>query len=81
MGVLADDTSADAQAVQLEVLRRLPARRRLEMLDDACRLSRELARVGLRRRHPGASPEVIERLLMDLVLGEELAELAYGPRP
>ncbi len=80
MAALPQDTSLEAEAVRLEVLRRMPAWRRLELLDDACRMSRELARVGLRRRHPDAAPEVIERLLMDLVLGEALAERVYGPR-
>ena len=74
------DTSPEAEAVMLEVLRRMPPWRRLELLDDACRMTRELARAGLRRRHPTADPQVIDRLLMDLLLGEELAELAYGPR-
>lgn len=81
MGALSEDTSFDAEAVRIEVLRHMPASRRVELLDAACRMSRTLARAGLRRRHPNAAPELIERLLMDLVLGETLAERVYGPRP
>jgi len=63
----------------LAIFRNMPAWRRLELLDDACLAARNLARVGLRRRNPDASPETIERLLMDLILGEELAAAAFGP--
>ena len=63
------------------ILRRMPAWRRLQLLDDACLAARTLARAGLRRRHPGATATEIERLLFDLLLGEDLAERAYGPGP
>jgi len=43
--------------------------------------SRRLATAGLRRRHPGASPAELQRYLADLLLGDALAALAYGPRP
>ena len=79
MTTLARDTSADAEAVMFEIYRKMPAWRRLELLDEACALSLELARAGLHRRHPDASDEAIERLLRDLMLGEELAAVVYGP--
>jgi hypothetical protein len=79
MTILARDTSADAESVMLGIYRRMPAWRRLELLDEACALAAELARVGLRRRNPNASDEVIERLLRDLTLGEDLAAVVYGP--
>ena len=79
MGTLSRDTSADAEAVMLGILRDMPAWRRLELLDDACLTTMELARVGLRSRNPGVSGETIERLLMDLMLGETLAAAVYGP--
>jgi len=79
MATLSRDTSPEAEAVMLEVFRAMPAWRRLEILDEACQTATELARAGLRSRHPEASPEKIERLLMDLVLGDELARAAFGP--
>ena len=79
MSTLARDTSADAETVMLEIYRKMPAWRRLELLDEACALSIELARAGLSRRNPDASEEVIERLLRDLMLGEDLAAVVYGP--
>jgi len=79
MARLSRDTSADAEAVMLQVFRDMPAWRRLQLLDEACLTATELARAGLRSRHPDASPEKIERLLMDLILGDELAAAAFGP--
>ena len=42
--------------------------------------ARNIALAGLRRRYLGASEAELPRHLADLVLGEELAARAYGPR-
>ena len=38
-----------------------------------------MMRSGLRSRYPNDSPQMIERRMADLLLGEELALKAYGP--
>lgn len=76
---LSRDTSLDAEAVQIEIYRRMSARRKLELVEEANRTARELALAGLRRRHPEAGPDEIFRRLMDLMLGEDLAAEVYGP--
>jgi len=38
-----------------------------------------MALTGLRLRHPDAGEKELFRRLMDLTLGEELAERAFGP--
>lgn len=78
---LSEDTDPRAEAVQLEILRRMPAWKKMELVAGAIRTSRALALAGLRRRHPQASPAQLKRLLMDLLLGEELARKVYGPPP
>jgi len=78
---LSRDTSPDAEAVQIEIYRRMPARRKLELVAEANRTARDLALSGLRSRHPEAGPEELFRRLMDLMLGEELAAAVYGPLP
>lgn len=75
---LSPDTDAESERVQLEILRRMPAWRKVALIEEANRLSRSLALAGLRERHPGASQEEIHRRLMGLLLGEELACLVYG---
>jgi len=55
----ARDTSAEAAAVQQEAYRRLGAVGRFNIAAELTNAVRELARVGIRRRHPGYSPEQI----------------------
>ncbi len=75
------DTEAEVEDRRVEVLRRMSAERKLELVDDAIRTSRQLLLAGLRQRHPKESEELLERRLLGLVLGEELATRAYGPAP
>lgn len=77
----ADETSAQALEVQARILRAMPAWRKLELVEDANRTARRLALAGIRLRHPGASDAECFRRLMDIELGEELAERVYGSRP
>ena len=73
------DTSADAEAEMLRIYRDMPVWRKLELVDDAIRTSRQLAMAGLRSRHPDESLEKLRRRLLGLVLGEEMAAEIYGP--
>jgi len=69
-----NDTDPKAEAVQMEILRRMsPARKmRLVMaLNDTCR---KMALAGLRTRNPGASEEELAQKLSEQILGKELAE-------
>ncbi|MFQ5701891.1 MAG: hypothetical protein ACE5HU_08625 [Acidobacteriota bacterium] len=73
------DTSCAARAVQIRLLRRMSARRKVKLVEDANRTARCLAMAGIALRSPGASAEERLRLLMDLFLGQELARRVYGP--
>ena len=75
-----DDTSHAAAEVQARVLRAMPASRKIALVEDANRTARRLALAGIALRYPTASPEERVRLLMDIVLGADLAERVYGPR-
>lgn len=76
---LSPDTDPAAEAVQLAIYRKMPAWRKLQLIDDAIRTSRSVAMAGLRKRHPEASSAELRRRFMDLWLGEELAARVYGP--
>lgn len=80
MGTLARDTDRSAERALIGLMRELPASRKLELLDEACRTTRELLLAGLRRRHPRLSERELHRLLMDQLLGERAAERIWGPR-
>ena len=76
---LSMDTDPAAEKVQLEIFRRMPAWRKVELVADAIETSRILAMAGLRKRHPEATPEELHRRFLGLRLGEELATKVYGP--
>ena len=78
MGTLARDTDDSAQRAQIEILRSMPAWRKLELLADCCETNRALMMAGLRARFPSASDSELHRRLMDLLWGEEEAARAWG---
>ena len=81
MSALFPDTGPEAEQVLIELLRRAPVARKLEMLGQMNAAARQLALQGLRARHPDATEAQLQRYLADLLLGPELAARAYGPRP
>ena len=74
-------TDTDPQTTQLLVKlnRSAPAWRKLELVAQMNEAVRVLTLTGLRKRHPGASQEELNRRLADLVLGRGLADRVYGP--
>ena len=72
------DTHPKMEALQIELLRQVPGWRKLEMLVSLNAATRQLALIGLRKRHPNASDDEIQRRLADLLLGEDLARKVYG---
>lgn len=73
------DTDADAERIQMEIYRRMPPWKKIQLVEEANRMSRALAMAGLRSRFPDASPDEIRRRFFGLWLGEELAAEVYGP--
>ena len=72
------DTSPEAERVWIELLRRTPPWRRLQLADQMSRAVRELSMSGLRLRHPQASEAELRRRFADLHLGSKLARRVYG---
>jgi len=77
---LVNDTSDVAAEIQIRLLRAMPASRKVGLVEDANRTARRLALAGIGLRFPDASDEERIRLLMDILLGAELAMRVYGPR-
>jgi hypothetical protein len=76
-----NDSSEEARNVQHRVLSKMSPARKILLLEDANRTARRLALAGIQSRFPRATREQQIRLLMDIVLGPELATRVYGPRP
>jgi hypothetical protein len=75
------DTSADAERVQIEILRSMPSWRKFQLWNDLNMAMRQVALAGLGERFPSATPQELRRRLATILLGPELATQAYGPEP
>jgi hypothetical protein len=78
MQTLSSDTPPDAEEIQLELLRDMPAWRKLELMEEMTRTVFCLVLAGLRERHPQATKEELRLRVATLVLGPDLAARAYG---
>lgn len=74
------DTSADAFARLMDALRGLGAERRLQLAAEMSDELREIAKAGIRSRHPEYTEQQVRERLEDLLLGEQLAARARRTR-
>ena len=77
---LPPDTSPDADAMQLDVYRRLGGAGRLAIVFRLNALVREAAAAGIRRRHPDYTDEQVRAALMRLRLGDDLMRRVFPER-
>ena len=80
LGGTAADTSASAQAIQDDLIRRGSPGEKLARVARLSRMVDQLAMAGLRQRHPTVDDEVIRDLRAELRLGRELASRVSGAR-
>ena len=66
----------EAEKVLLELIRKAPTWRKVEMLGQLHRVTRDLVISELRSRYPHASSRELQRRLADLMLGPTLAARA-----
>jgi hypothetical protein len=77
MSALLSDTHPKMEQMQIEIIRRMPAWRKIALVDDLNETVKAFAISGIRQRYPDSSPEQIHRRLADLMLGAELAGKVY----
>lgn len=77
MSVFSSDTHPKMEALQIQVIRRMPAWKKLAMVDNLNETVKALAISGIKQRHPTATPEQVHRMLAELMLGAELAGKVY----
>jgi len=75
------DTTPEADAVLLQLLRQTPVWRKLQLMDQLNQMAHAMVLSDLRQRYPQATPDELRRLLADRLLGAELAAKVYGPAP
>lgn len=66
------DTTLEAYRVQIQALRRLGPEGRLRMMLNFCDFIHDIARSGIRQRHPEYSEEQVKMAFIRLLYGEEI---------
>ena len=74
-----NDTDPKAEAVQMEILRKMSPAKKLAQADELSVWARHACLRALRRRHHDETEGQVRRRYAELVLGKELAERVYGP--
>ena len=77
MTALYSDTHPKMEALQIQVIRHMPAWKKISIVNDLNETVKAMAVSGIKQRHPNATPEQIHRMLADLMLGVELARKVY----
>ena len=75
---LSHDTTAQAEAVQFDLLRKLTPAVKARKVDELTVAANCYALAGLRERHPGAPERELWLRLAALRLGDDLVSKAYG---
>jgi hypothetical protein len=75
------DTNLETEVLLVELERKTPAWRKLELVRSLNAMVLEFSLAGLRLRNPEANAEELKRLLADIVLGPEQAARVYGSLP
>jgi hypothetical protein len=79
--VLPADTTPEAAEVQREVFRRMTFAQRFDLLVSFAETGRELARAGIRLRHPSYTADEVEAAMLRMLLGDELYRRVWPSRP
>ena len=77
---LPDDTTPEAWAVQLEILRRMTGPERVAMAFEMSEAARALSEAGIRHRHPEWNEGQVRDALMEMLLGLDLANAVRASR-
>ena len=78
MSSLYSDTNPKMEALQIEIIRRMPAWKKVSVVDGLNETVKSLAVSGIKQRYPNATPEQIHLLLAERMLGKELAQKVYS---
>ena len=81
MKPLSDDTTAQAQRIQFELMGRLPGWKRLALAFELTEATRQMVLADIIHHFPEATPEDVRRRFIARVLSREHVISAYGFDP
>jgi hypothetical protein len=77
MNLLSADTHPKMEALQIQVIRRMPAWKKISIVNDLNETVKTMAVSGIKQRHPNATPQEVHFMLAEIMLGTELAQKVY----
>ena len=77
MSALFSDTHPKIEQMQIELIRRMPAWKKIAIVDDLNETVKQMALSGIKDRHPEATQAQLQRMLAELRLGTKLAQKVY----
>jgi hypothetical protein len=77
MTSLYSDTHPKMEALQIQVIRRMPTWKKISIVNDLNETVKAMAISGIKQRHPHASAEQVRQMLAELMLGADLARKVY----
>lgn len=77
MAALYSDTHPKMEALQIQLIRRMPMWKKFAMVASLNQTVKTLAISGIKQRHPTATAEQVHRMFVELTLGKELARKVY----
>lgn len=78
MITLSEDTDPKIEKIQLEFLRTLQPYRKFQMVCQMNSMVYTFMLAGVKQRHPDATPDVLHKIMADLILGKELAQKVWS---
>lgn len=75
------DTHPALEPIIIEGFRKMPPSQRFKMAMEMSEAIRDLAKIGILKRHPGISDEELQKRLGALLLGRELSIKVNGWDP
>jgi hypothetical protein len=76
-GKLSEDTSADAERIQIEIWRKMSPLEKARAVSDVTLAAQEMSLAGIQERHPDASERERMLRLAILKLGPTLTRVVY----
>jgi hypothetical protein len=75
--MIPQDTTRDAFLKQMEIFKNMPSEKRFGLTSDLIVYSRELSKMGIKKRHPEYSEEDIKLTLIKITLPDEIFKKVY----
>lgn len=80
MGGYYPDTHPKIERMQIELIRKMASWKKFAVIDDLRVTAKTFSLGGILQRHPVASAEQLQRMLVDILLGQDLAQEVYPIR-